>query len=91
MDNYLSLKVGKPLRWSYKWQVETPLRKPNRPEKDHTSIALESDWVVTVKNNDWTSDTRLESVLAKNGFIQIKEYPVTLSQTYRLWKLNSLN
>lgn len=86
MDNYLSLKAGKPLRWSYKWQVETRLSKPNNPPQNHTSIALKSDWVVTILNYDWTSDTKLESDLIKNGYEQQSVYKMDLFREYRLWK-----
>ncbi|NCP83535.1 MAG: hypothetical protein GW823_01280 [Bacteroidetes bacterium] len=88
MDNYVTLKAGKPIRWSYKWQVETRLSKEINPGKNHTSIALESDLVVTVLNESWTSDTKLEASLAKNGFKKIKSYSLNLGQEYNLWKKN---
>lgn len=86
MDNYLSLKAGKPLRWSYKWQVETRLSAPNNPPQNHTSIALASDMVVTILNYDWTSDTKLESDLIKHGYKQLEVYKMDLFREYRLWK-----
>jgi hypothetical protein len=86
MDNYVSLKAGKPIRWSYKWQIETPLTKDNNPGKNHVNLALASDLVVTVHNADWTSDTKLEVILQQNGYSKLHSYPLTLSQTYFLWK-----
>jgi hypothetical protein len=86
MDNYVTLKAGKPIRWSYKWQIETRLTNDFNPGKNHTSIALKSDLVVTVLNESWTSDTKLEANLSKNGFEKMKSYPVFLGQVYNLWK-----
>jgi len=88
MDNYVTLKAGKPIRWSYKWQIETRLSKDFNPGKNHKSIALESDLVVTVHNSTWTSDTKLETSLAKNGFNKVKTYSLNLGQEYNLWKKN---
>jgi hypothetical protein len=87
MDNYLSLKAGKPIRWSYKWQVETPMRGlKTYPKVNSFSIALASDWVVTIDNGDWTSDTELEKRLAQKGYTKIEALQMGQIRNYRLWK-----
>lgn len=87
MDNYLSLKAGKPMRWSYKWQVETPMRDlQSFPKENSFSLALKSDWVITINNGDWTSDTELEKHLQGKGFEQVEQLQMGQIRSYRLWK-----
>ncbi len=87
MDNYLSLKAGKPIRWSYKWQVETPMRGlQSFPKENSFTLAEKSDWVVTIDNGDWTSDTELEKQLQRKGFEQVEQLQMGQIRSYRLWK-----
>ncbi|TNE70722.1 hypothetical protein EP331_11340 [bacterium] len=86
MDNYLSLKAGSPIRWSYKWQLETSMRDVERKNDENSfSLALKSDQVVTIDNGDWTSDTQLVKKLERNGYHQIESYQMGQIRTYTLW------
>lgn len=85
-DNYLTIKAGKPLIWSRKWEVETDMTKAeHHPKNSSVSIAFESAAVVTITHFDWNNERDLEQRLQKNSFIKDTTLPMDQLREYHLW------
>lgn len=87
MDNYLTLKAGKPLYWSAKSEMDLGAVLPGIQRRVH-QIALAADYVVTVNFDSWFRSTRLERDLEHAGFIKIGRWDTEQGVHYILWKKN---
>lgn len=85
-DNYLSLKAGKPINWSAKWEIETADKGKKLPKESYHSLALESDQVVTIYHYSWANEFELEKKLVENGYLPTHKMEMDQLRSYTLWR-----
>jgi hypothetical protein len=83
-DNYLTLKAGKPLVWSQKWEMETGLHGI-RSRTNYLDIMRSSSYVVDVRTGA-KRNTDVDGFLRKQNFTHLKSFAIGQSLTYHLWK-----
>lgn len=87
MDNYLTLKIGRPWYWSAKSEQDLGAVKPDIKRR-YRAKAITSDYTVSVSWNDWYQADAMERDLTEAGYTVIKELPMEQGVTYRIWKSN---
>lgn len=85
-DNYITLKAGKPLRWSFKWFIEAQLTKEFYPKKDYATIANESNYLVLIKKDGQFLNPKLKKLVQSGRFELQKEYKMMPGTTYELYQ-----
>lgn len=93
MDNYLTLKAGKPLFYSQKSEIDVRAYPftDKKPAFKTDSIALTSEVVITHDYQNWHKSTALRQLLAQNGFEAKKEVQFDQQLTLRWWQRRDTN
>ena len=84
-DNYLSLKAGKPVFWSYKSERDLYYSSIT-PKMAYRELARKHRHVVTVHIANYENSMQLIPFIKDHGYIPAQSYPMDQAITYKWWK-----